>query len=418
MRTTTTLTSLALAAAAALTAQPRAAEACGGCFSPPETVTSVDSHRMVIALSTTKTTLWDQIRYSGSPQDFVWVLPVPNETATIEVAPAEFFDDLEQGTAPQIQPPPLPPPPSCPPPPGGDWGSSGGQDAAGSSDAGVDVYREEVVGPYQTVLIGSDDPNALLAWLNTNGYNVPSATLPVLSHYTGLGSKFVVLRLAPDQGVNAMQPIRVDYPGYMATFPLKMVTVGAYGKLDLSLWVFAEQRYEARNYGTVEINDSQLVWDFAQGRSNYTEVFRETIQAAGGKAWITEFAQAADYVWFSDYSQIDYIRQTLPYPFLTRLRTEQLLDHLTEDLLLAQSADASWVSNFHQLDQAINVPPPPECPDYNNDGRPDTWEDYNNRGNRIYGCDAGGGAALGAGVLLLLALGGISMRSRNRSRSR
>ena len=55
------------------------AEACGGCFAPPETVTELDSHRMVVALSPTQTTLWDQIQYQGNPSEFVWVLPVPSE---------------------------------------------------------------------------------------------------------------------------------------------------------------------------------------------------------------------------------------------------------------------------------------------------------------------------------------------------
>jgi hypothetical protein len=327
------------------------------------------------------------------------------------VANSEFFDNLEEQTAVTIAPPPLPPPPDCPPPPNGGGVTFADAGLVSFSDGGVDVYKEEVVGPYQTVVVGSDSANALYDWLVGNGYNVPPATLGVISHYTALGSKFVVLRLAPDQGVNAMQPVRVDYPGYMATFPLKMVTVGAYGTLQLTLWVVAEQRYEARNYGTVEINDSQLVWDFNQGRSNYTDVFRASIQAAGGKAWVAEFAQPADYIWYSDYSQVDYIKESIPNPFLTRLRTEQLLDHLTDDLLLAQSADAGWIYNFRQISQGINYPPPPQCPDWNDDGRPDTWDDYNrNKGNRIYGCQAGGGAALGAGVLVLLGLALVSRR--------
>ncbi len=389
---------LALAAVALLHA-PRTAAACGGCFAPPETVTSVDSHRMVVALSPTKTILWDQIRYTGSPQDFVWVLPVPSAEAQLAIADASFFDELESQTAPQILPPPLPPPPDCPPPPDG-WGG-GAQDASASSDAGVDVIKEETVGPYETVLLTSDDPDALIDWLLAHGYSVPDATRPTIAYYTDQQSLFYVLRLAPEQGVSAMQPVRVEYPGYMSTFPLRMVTAGAWGLLGLTLWVIADQRFEARNYGTATIDPSQLVWDWSIFRSNYTDVFRETIDANGGKAWIAEYAQPLSYLWFSE-DEVQQASALLPFPFVTRLRTELLIDHVYGDLLLAQSPDASWISNSIQVQQSINDPPPPLCPDWDGDGDPDTWADGGGS-SWYFGCASTGGAGLGAAALVLLA---------------
>ena len=400
-----------VAAATTLSARPRSARACGGCFSPPETITSVDSHRMVIALSAGKTILWDQIRYTGDPQDFVWVLPVPSDQATLGIADSAFFEDLEAGTAPQIQGPPPPQPQDCPPPP--DNGGVASPDASPSADAGVTVVREETVGPYETVLLTSEDPGALLAWLNGHGYNVPLETLPVITHYTNQQSLFYVLRLAPQQGVSAMQPVRVEYPGYMATFPLRMVTAGAYGKLGLSLWVVAEQRYESRNYGTYTIPQDQLVWDFATGTSNYGELFRSTIDDHGGKAWIAEYAQPLNYIWFYDRAEVDRIEALIPYPFLTRLRTDLLIDHVLADLELSPAADPSWLSNYIQVWNAVNTPPPPSCPDWNGDGQPDTWDDYVSGDDTWFGCQAGGAA--GGGALLLIAIGAI-LRGRMRGR--
>jgi MYXO-CTERM domain-containing protein len=384
------------------------AEACGGCFSPPETVTSVDNHRMVIALSPTKTVLWDQIRYTGNPADFVWVLPVPSADTNIAVANSEFFDNLEEQTAVTVAPPPLPPPPDCPPPPNGWSGSADAGIVSFSDAASVDVYKEEVVGPYQTVVVGSESANALYDWLVGNGYNVPPATLGVISHYTALGSKFVVLRLAPDQGVNAMQPVRVDYPGYMATFPLKMVTVGAYGTLQLTLWVFAEQRYEARNYGTVELPRDELVWDFAANRSNYGELFRATIDNQGGKAWIAESAMSMSDLWFNDQTEPGLIREMMPAPFLTRLRTDQLVDHLTQDLELAPSADSGHIGTWVQASQSVNTPGPRTCPDWDGDGEPDTWISRGG-GQGFFSCSSGTGAG---SALILVALAFLVARRR------
>jgi hypothetical protein len=55
----------------------REAAACGGCFHPPTQVASdITDERMLLSVSPAQTTLYDQIRYSGSPTSFAWVLPV------------------------------------------------------------------------------------------------------------------------------------------------------------------------------------------------------------------------------------------------------------------------------------------------------------------------------------------------------
>ena len=94
----------ALASSALLLLSDSSAEACGGCFSPPTEVTIVTDHRMALSVSTNQTVLWDQIKYSGNPQEFAWVLPV-RQGATIELANDEFFTALDQSTQPTIQAP-------------------------------------------------------------------------------------------------------------------------------------------------------------------------------------------------------------------------------------------------------------------------------------------------------------------------
>ena len=56
--------------------RPTPAEACGGCFVPQSERTVVTDHRMALSISQQQTVLWDQIRYSGDPAEFAWVLPV------------------------------------------------------------------------------------------------------------------------------------------------------------------------------------------------------------------------------------------------------------------------------------------------------------------------------------------------------
>ena len=71
---TATLLSCALLAAFSLDAGDT--RACGGCFHEPAVDAVVTGHRMAFAVSEGRTVLWDQIQYTGNPEDFGWVLPV------------------------------------------------------------------------------------------------------------------------------------------------------------------------------------------------------------------------------------------------------------------------------------------------------------------------------------------------------
>src|SRR5215813_153328 len=94
----------------------REAKACGGCFQPPTQVASdITDERMLLAVSPTQTTLYDQIRYSGSPASFAWVLPI-HGTVDVGLSADVFFSSIDTVTATQITPPPRNcsgPPSSC-----------------------------------------------------------------------------------------------------------------------------------------------------------------------------------------------------------------------------------------------------------------------------------------------------------------
>ncbi len=361
----TTITSLA-AAAALIPMLERPAEACGACFAPSSAETTVDSHRMVISLGLEQTVLWDQIVYSGAPEDFVWVLPVPSPDVTVELADPDFFDMLDSGTAPTISPR-FPLRTGC----GGGGGVGCGAvaaDSAGGGDApsdGVTVYNEGTVGPYETVTVGAKSRNALYDWLSANDYEVTPASLPVIEHYLDLGHVFVALRLRPGVGVQAMQPVRVRYPGFMSSFPLKGVIVGAKGVVDLSLWVIAEQRYAANNYATVRINEDDLVWDWETNTSNYSDVFDEAILDAGGRAWVVEYADMLSNIprIGNPSDDLAVAQAAAPAPYVTRLRTRLRTENINEDLQLSPAAETTRVSPFLTAPNDINRPDEPDCND-------------------------------------------------------
>ncbi|HEY8090205.1 MAG TPA: DUF2330 domain-containing protein [Polyangiaceae bacterium] len=284
MRTRSAFFALAALPVLALVA-PRDARACGGCFGPPtETDDVVTDHRMVLSVSPQQTTLYDEIKYSGSPSSFAWVLPISGQV-TIGISADAVFDTLDSLSATTVSPPPV----TCPGPPEGCAqfaAPSGSADVGGgSSSGGVNVTNAQVVGPYQTVQLQSTDAKALDNWLTTNGYAITADIEPVIAAYVQQGSDFLAMKLVPGAGVQSMRPVRVSFQGASPTLPLRMVAAGTGATVGITLWIVGDGRWEPSNFPWFRIDDSELVWDWSKSDSNYTTLEQQKEAAANNATW-------------------------------------------------------------------------------------------------------------------------------------
>ena len=358
MKTSAHTIGLLFAAVTALA--PAAASACGGCFAPAEVQQVVTDHRMVMAIHESESILWDQIQYSGRPEDFSWVLPVRG-MVDLQVASGRFFDLLDSLTAVQVSAPAL----SCPRGGRGLFASDSATSAAGEAGGGgVQVLSTAVVGPYQTVTLRSTDSDALSTWLRGNGYAIPQATEPVIRHYTDLGMDFVALRLRPGEGVQSMQPVRVRFTTASPVLPLRMVAAGVADKVGISLFVFGERRWEAMNFPNAAVDRSALTWDFDTSRSNYPQLFAAAVRSAGNRGWVTESAFHTDQISWQfrndeeAYPDWRVATAGLSQPWVTRLRTDLPFNAIDRDLQLASST-AGELPNRVTAARGLNAPP---CP--------------------------------------------------------
>ncbi len=301
---------LAFAASVAVSifVHPTRSDACGGCFhaATDESTSFVTDHRMVLSIAKNQTVLWDQVKYTGDPAEFAWVLPVRTGTR-VELARDEWISALDLATKVSVKGPDV----SC----GGGGGSSGvgsggcasstsptsadnSRFAGGSSSGGgaydagqgVEVVGQSVVGPYQSVIVRSDRGEAISLWLKDNGFVIPDAIVPTLVAYTREGFDFLALKLRPGQGVRAMQPVRVVTPGASYALPLRMVAAGIGAKVGLNLFVVTEGRVEAKNFPNATIDSAKLTWDATAGRSNYRTLLESALAAGDGRTWVTESA--------------------------------------------------------------------------------------------------------------------------------
>jgi hypothetical protein len=364
---------LALAFSAAASVGARDAAACGGCFHEGE-ATQVVGHRMIFSVSKSATTLWDQIKYSGDPQSFAWVLPVKGQV-TVGLSSDALFQVLDQTTQVYVTNPSLP----ClqgGPDNGGNGGGGGG-----GGGGGVTVVNEMVVGPYETVQLSSQDPNALSDWLKAHSYIIPASIEPVIAAYVKDGFDFLALKLVPGQGVDSMKPVRVTSPGAGAVLPLRMVAAGTGVSTAVQLWVFAEGRYEPQNFPSFLIQPKDVVWNWDTKSSNYSMLREQGWSQGNGSAWLTDYAAVVPSFLIKEPIQSQGLDQ---YADDKGMNAQQNLDadmaalygsldpnnlwisHLSSklsqaafanDLQLQASADQSPVSNFIEAGSAVGTPP-------------------------------------------------------------
>jgi hypothetical protein len=319
--------SAALVAFGAVMLAPRDARACGACYASSSESTVVNDHKMALAISKQRTVLWDQISYSGSPTEFAYVVPARPGTR-VEPSADAWFAALDASTRPILMAPQSLRRPGGPAYGGseGDWGhaahdhagcgcsgesseasfeSAGAASDAGrasTADAGagaaerepVDVVEQKVVGPYETVTLRSTEPRALETWLRDHGFAIPAASGPIIDEYVKNGFDFIALRLRPESGVRAIEPVRIVAPGPDPTLPLRMMQIGAGASLGITLWVVGEGRWHTANFPDGAIDFDQLIWDYAQSRSNYQELAKKAMAANGGRSFLTEYADAPD----------------------------------------------------------------------------------------------------------------------------
>lgn len=297
------------------------ARACGGCFSGGGEPTVVTAHRMALSISLDRTVLWDQIQYQGQPEEFAWVLPVRGG-ATIELASDAFFEALDAATSVNVFPPqgvvcePTYPEQDYP---YDDYGGGYGYGAcsmtgcAASDDRGayddgegsgggggvgepeppppVEVVHQESIGPYEAVVLSSNQPGALYDWLLSHGYAVDASMEPVIDGYEAEGFDFVGLRLIPGANTQQMRPVRVTTPGAAPVLPLKMVAAGAGTNVGMTLFVLGEGRWEADSHPNGRVNPAHLRWDYATSSSNYADTRSRTMGLHDGASWVTTYAK-------------------------------------------------------------------------------------------------------------------------------
>lgn len=321
--------------------------ACGGFFCTNSPVDQ-NAERIIFTQNKDGTiSAYIQIQYTGSAEDFSWILPLPHPIGPEDIEVPEdamaAFTELEVATDPVFIPPPMP---QC------------ATDqlramplAAVAEDATVQTFASGEVGPYGFDVIGSEDPDALINWLREHNYQVTEEMVPLIDVYVQEGFVFLAMRLLPEESAQNVQPVKLTYPSLRPMIPLRLTAVAANQDMAVMAWFYADRQAVPVNYAEMTIADRELTFTVF-GTSNYRQLMGERADEYGGQAFITEYAAPTRELVVSHPLLQDLGRR---YAYVTRLNTVISPEEMTVDPVFDYDPQRKDVSNIHDLSGLTGV---------------------------------------------------------------
>lgn len=326
---------------------PLTAAACGGLFTA-DAYTEQSAERLIFAVDPGKTTLYEQIHYTGSPKDFAWVLPVP-AVPTVDTTSISLFQELDRDTAPRFYQAEAP---SC------DNNPTAGAPAPASG--AVNVYSSGAVGPYSYNVVGSSDPHALTQWLTGHKYKIPAGSQAEMQPYIAAHMFFLAMRLQNNVSTQDMLPVKISYATSQAviTIPLRMATPMGKANLGVLVWIFAQSRYVPQNYQTLQLNYDQL-GNNLYNRTAYPNLVSQAVSKVHGHGFVTEYAQPTSNLSTNDPELMPLAKS---YSYLTRMYTSIAPAQIDRDPSFVAASGLPNVSSIHEVanpasSQPLSCPP-------------------------------------------------------------
>ena len=323
--------------------------ACGGLFCQNTPVEQA-AERIIFTINPNDTiTAYVQINYTGSAPDFSWVVPVP-AIPTVDVAEIDSFDQLSSLTRPVFLPPRQP---LCLRLRDFAREFEGTPAPMSAGDSAVEVLAQGTAGPYGFEVVRSDDPEALIDWLNDHRYRITPPMEPLVHAYTREGSLFLAMRLQ-EQGeasTQDIQPVVMTYAGAVPSIPIRLTAVAANPNMSVLTWVFADSQVAPGNYANPIIDERNLRnRPFAGDGTNYLQLVDMTVDLFRGQALVTEYAQSTD-TFLIDNAPSDalVVHLARKYDYVTRLFGRMSPDEMTLDPTFVPVSDRVDVSNIRDL---------------------------------------------------------------------
>ncbi len=298
-----------VAAAATLTAMAPPAAACGGFFCSTATPVDQSGEQIIFDMSEPGSVrMHIRVQYEGPAAQFAWVLPIPKEhpDEPLSIGSNPLFAELSRATLPNIRTERRVEGTCASFSPGSctyweDWGGEGegepegeGNEGEGEAGGGVEVLREERVGPFDTVLLNADDAEALIQWLQDNSYDIPLDMAPALQPYLG-GAHLVAMKLTKGAQTGDLQPIVIEHSGDTAMIPIRLTSLAATDDMPMTIWTVGDAVGVPITWPLIEPNEGRLAWGGCSTvgcAPEWRTLVGAAADEAGGRGFVLESTSA------------------------------------------------------------------------------------------------------------------------------
>ncbi|MGB0714570.1 MAG: DUF2330 domain-containing protein, partial [Phycisphaerae bacterium] len=286
-----TILAAAIAASCSVLVSVATTVACGGFFCQQVPIDQA-GEQIIFKKVGNQVTAVVLIQYEGEAEDFSWVVPVPG-IPELSTGSELVFQPLEQSTRPQFNL--IQEGSECESRTfdfalGGSASESADDGDAAVSEDGVTIVQQQAVGPFDTVVVTSDDPVALANWLTENNYDLTDRGDELIAPYVEEGMNFVALRLRQDQSVGDLQPLVMRYESEEIMVPIRLTAVAAMPDMGIVVWLLGEARGVPLNYLHVVPNYTRLDWYTGNAYASYQSLITSAMDEAGGQGFATDFA--------------------------------------------------------------------------------------------------------------------------------
>lgn len=299
---------------------------CAAIFVEDGGTASTDAQEVIFDQGDGFTDVSYRVEVRSSVQRLGWIVPIFGEFVELADADLDRFDALRARTAPQVY---------IETEGAGDGGGGGGCsgaskgsdraggnafDTGGEQGLGVDVVAEGFTGTYEWTVIQGDDEDAVLTWLEDNGFGIGPSGPAIRGYVQEGGVSFAAITVADvvDQQLQAELPgVRIRYQGDSMRFPATMAEDAMPDEVSTRIFVVGDQRaridgWISRPLGTVYVdgasNDVDQVYaDALRGFVGDAQVYAEIWSGEDGGQWVTRFdtiakreAHSSDPTWTVD----------------------------------------------------------------------------------------------------------------------
>jgi hypothetical protein len=233
---------ISMIAGGVLSAAP--ARACGGGVATREVDGSVaNAQRIVVSIHDGVTDVITQIGVPVTTADYGALLPVPSEpTLDPEPVPNSDLEALDRTTTPSIV---VQGSDSV----GGEGSgcacgseeAAGVKSAGGHGDSSVDVSSPVEIGPVTAVVLSAPDGASVRAWLDDNGFAIPTEHEALVDEYSGTGRYFIAIKRSESAATGVPTSVGVHFTlnEEHGELPLRFARLGAASQVTFTVIVAA-----------------------------------------------------------------------------------------------------------------------------------------------------------------------------------